>query len=307
MNATTNTLQQTAMLFTLTIKQWSGKATDKRAAERITTVSGARQDAAKVSKVLVFSQLIDDYKKAANEARQEFYALTLPWMDDGRRLGSAKSYQKIMTKMAAHQSTCEKIAAKIAAEYPSMIDEGRNQLGTLFNESDYPANVGSKYAFLFRTEPIPSVDDIRVGLGEGERNKIAAQLKAQIEAAGIAAKRDIYQRAAECVSRIAESLPKFNPAEKGAARGTFRDTIITNVADLLDGLDGLNFDNDATIASLGDKMRALTAHTPDELREDEQARAQTAQTAQTAQDILETMAGYCGIPTPPPSHGQNAA
>ncbi len=310
MNATTNTIQNTAMLFTLNIKQWSGKASDKGAARQLASDKSAVSDCVKVSKQLVFSQLTDDIKKLANEARQEFYALTLPWMDDGRRLLSAKNYNKAMVKMASYQAAFEKLAAQVESQYPVMIDEARKQLGDLFLESDYPKDITKKYAFAPHVEPIPSVDDIRVGLGEGERAKIAAELKAQIEAAGRMAKQDIYERAADCVKRIAEALPKFNPDEKGAARGTFRDSLIGNVADLLDGLDGLNFDNDANITSLGDRLRGLTVYQPEELREDESKRVQTAK---TASEILETMAGYCGamtpaqVPAPTILHGQSAA
>jgi len=311
MNATTNTIQNTAMLFTLNIKQWSGKASDKGAARQLASDKSAVSDCVKVSKQLVFSQLTDDIKKLANEARQEFYALTLPWMDDGRRLLSAKNYNKAMVKMASYQASFEKLAAQVESQYPVMIDEARKQLGDLFLESDYPKDITKKYAFAPHVEPIPSVDDIRVGLGEGERAKIAAELKAQIEAAGVNAKRDIYERAADCVKRIAEALPKFNPDEKGAARGTFRDSLIGNVADLLDGLDGLNFDNDQSVTELGNRLRELTKHEPEALRENPIIRAETAQ---TARDILETMAGY-GVMTSTPVlpvstpsiHGQSAA
>ena len=311
MNATTNTIQNTAMLFTLNIKQWSGKASDKGAARQLASDKSAVSDCVKVSKQLVFSQLTDDIKKLANEARQEFYALTLPWMDDGRRLLSAKNYSKAMAKMAQYQASFEKLAAQVESQYPVMIDEARKQLGDLFLESDYPKDITKKYAFAPHVEPIPSVDDIRVGLGEGERAKIAAELKAQIEAAGVNAKRDIYERAADCVKRIAEALPKFNPDEKGAARGTFRDSLIGNVADLLDGLDGLNFDNDQSVTELGNRLRELTKHEPEALSENPIIRAETAQ---TARDILETMAGY-GVMTSTPVlpvstpsiHGQSAA
>lgn len=308
MNATTNTIQNTAMLFTLNIKQWSGKASDKNAARQLASDKSAVSDSVKVSKQLVFSQLTDDIKKLANEARQEFYALTLPWMDDGRRLLSAKSYNKAMVKIAAYQASFEKLASKIEADYPTMIDEARNQLGGLFNEDDYPKDITQKYAFRAMCEPIPSVDDIRVGLGEGERAKIAAELKAQIEAAGTNAKRDIYERAADCVKRIAEALPKFDPDAKGKERGTFRDSIIGNVAELIEGLDGLNFDNDQSVNELGNKLRELVKHEPEQLRENPLLRAETAQ---TARDILETMAGY-GVMTSAPAitpliHGQSAA
>lgn len=308
MNATTNTIQNTAMLFTLTIKQWSGKASDKGAARQLATDKSAVSDAVKVSKQLVFSQLTDDIKKLANEARQEFYALTLPWMDDGRRLLSAKNYNKAMAKMSQYQASFEKLAAQVESQYPVMIDEARKQLGDLFLESDYPKDITKKYAFAPHVEPIPSVDDIRVGLGEGERAKIAAELKAQIEAAGVNAKRDIYERAADCVKRIAEALPKFDPDAKGKERGTFRDSIIGNVAELIEGLDGLNFDNDQNVTELGNKLRELTKHEPEALRENPIIRAETAQ---TARDILETMAGY-GVMTSataitPLIHGQSAA
>jgi len=310
MNATTNTIQNTAMLFTLTIKQWSGKASDKGAARQLATDKSAVSDAVKVSKQLVFSQLTDDIKKLANEARQEFYALTLPWMDDGRRLLSAKNYNKAMAKMAQYQAQFEKLAAQVEAQYPVMIDEARKQLGDLFLESDYPKDITKKYAFAPNVEPIPSVDDIRVGLGEGERAKIAAELKAQIEAAGTNAKRDIYERAADCVKRIAEALPKFDPDAKGKERGTFRDSIIGNVAELIEGLDGLNFDNDQSVTELGNKLRELTKHEPEQLRENPILRAETAQ---TARDIMETMAGYGmmtstpTLPVTPLVHGQQSA
>lgn len=309
MNATTNTIQQTAMLFTLNIKQWSAKASDKGAARQLATDKSAVSDAVKVSKQLVFSQLTDDIKKLANEARQEFYALTLPWMDDGRRLLSAKNYNKAMAKMAQYQASFEKLAAQVESQYPVMIDEARKQLGDLFLESDYPKDITKKYAFAPHVEPIPSVDDIRVGLGEGERAKIAAELKAQIEAAGVNAKRDIYERAADCVKRIAEALPKFDPDAKGKERGTFRDSIIGNVAELIEGLDGLNFDNDQSVTELGNKLRELTKHEPEALRENPILRAETAQ---TAREILETMAGYGVMTSAAPAitplvHGQSAA
>lgn len=296
MNDTTKTIQETAMLFSLTIKQWSGKATDKAAGRELAASKGAISDSASVRKTLVFADMIDDAKKLGAEARQRFYALTLPWVDDGRRLGSAKAYQKIMQEMSAFQGKFTALAAKIETAYPTMIDEARAALGDLFNEADYPADVATKYGFEFRCEPIPSVDDIRVGLGEAERNKIKAQLKAQIEAAAVNAKRDIYDRAAVCVSRIADALPKFDPLKSGKERGTFRDSIISNVADLLDGLDGLNYDNDGEIVRLGEKLRALIAHTPEELREDKETRKAVAA---TAADILETMQGYCGVLSTP--------
>jgi hypothetical protein len=307
MNATTNTIQQTAMLFTLSIKQWSGKASDKGAARQLASDKSAVSDCVKVSKQLVFSQLTDDIKKLANEARQEFYALTLPWMDDGRRLLSAKNYNKAMAKMAQYQASFEKLAAQVESQYPIMIDEARKQLGDLFLESDYPKDITKKYAFAPHVEPIPSVDDIRVGLGEGERAKIAAELKAQIEAAGVNAKRDIYERAADCVKRIAEALPKFDPKASGKERGTFRDSLIGNVADLLDGLDGLNFDNDQSVIALGDRLRSLTVYEPEALREDASKRAQVSS---TASEILEMMQGYTGMTaptTPTVFHGQSAA
>jgi hypothetical protein len=295
MNSTENTIQQTAMLMTLSIRQWSGRVTDKSASSNLANDKGAACDAVKVSKRLVFCKLTEDIKKLANDARQEFYALTLPWMDDGRRLLSAKSYAKAMGKMAHYQSRFDKFVAQTEQQYPSMIDEARRNLGDLFRESDYPACISLKYLFLPRVEPIPSVDDIRIGLGDGERAKIAANMRAQIDAAARMAKKDIYERTAECVGRIAESLAKFDPDAKGAARGTFRDSLIGNVADLLDGLDGLNFDDDQNIKSLGDRLRALTIYQPQELREDENKRRQTAQ---TAIEIMETMAGYCGVYAP---------
>ena len=310
MNATTNTIQQTAMLFTLSIKQWSAKASDKTASRNVASDNNASPDMVRLNKTLAAHQYLDELKKIAGEARTRFYELSLPWMNDPRRIGSTKNYNKLMVEMGDFQTSYMKIVSLLEGIYPVLKDEAPTLLGALYKASDYPDSITDKYGFEFHCEPIPNVDDIRVGLGEGERAKIAAELKAQIEAAGVNAKRDIYERAADCVKRIAEALPKFDPDAKGKERGTFRDSIIGNVAELIEGLDGLNFDNDQNVTELGNKLRELTKHEPEALRENPIIRAETAQ---TARDILETMAGY-GVMTSAPTlpvttsiHGQSAA
>ncbi len=307
MNATTNTIQQTAMLFTLTIKQWSAKASDKGASRDVASDKNANPEMVRLNKTLAAHQYIDELKRIAGEARTRFYELTLPWMNDPRRIGSTKSYNKLMVEMGNYQTDFMKIVSLLEGVYPDIKAQAPTLLGALYKASDYPDSITDKYAFEFHCEPIPNVDDIRVGLGEGERAKIAAELKAQIEAAGVNAKRGIYERAADCVRRIAEALPKFDPDAKGKERGTFRDSIIGNVAELIEGLDGLNFDNDQNVTELGNRLRELTKHEPEELRENPIIRAETAQ---TARDILETMAGYTGFTAPAatmPVHGHSAA
>jgi hypothetical protein len=291
MNNTTKTIQETAMLVSLTVRKWSGRVSDKAAAKDIATANGAQGDVVKVTKSLVFDQVLDHVTKLEGEARRELYSLTLPWQDDGRRLLSAKAYMKLTQKMAVHKAKFDKLADDVAGKYEIMKDEARVRLAGLFNENDYPESIRGSYSFEVRIEPVANVDDIRVGLGEGERQKIADQLKSQIEASQVMAKRDIYMRAQKAVSHMAEKLAGFDPSKDGKDRGTFRDSIVTNVEELVGVLDDLNFDDDGSISALGDQLKKLTSAPAEELRTDAVKRAEASK---TADEIMDIMKGYCG-------------
>ena len=287
-------LQDKAMLATLTIKKWSGKGRDVVARDNLCLQEGAENKAVGVSKKLVFGKLFDELRELDTKARARFYALTLPWQDEGSRILAAKIYQATLLEFATFQDEFLCMADKVIAAMAAEKLEAQRRLGGLYKEDDYPADsdIRGRYSFDFSVMPIPSGNDFRVTLGDGEREKLQAEVETRVRAAEYAAKRDIYDRVAECVGRISESLPKFNPDAKGLARGTFRDTLVTNLQEIVRGLDGLNFDDDPRLTALQASITAkLLKHTAEELRESATARKEVAE---SAEDILATMAGYTG-------------
>ena len=285
----TTTLQEKAMLYILSIKQWSGKATDKRASQQIAGQNNADASAIRTNKTLVFSDLTDRARKLGAEVRNQFYQITLPWYDDGRRLGSAAGYMDIMTKIGAYKAQFETLVSRIEAEYPQMKAEAQSHLGGLYKEEDYPDDIASKYSFVFRCEPVPSVSDIRAEISDEQKNQIKAEMKAQLEAAEIAAKKDIYTRAGECVKRIADTLKNYNPDKTGKEKGSFKCTMITNLQDLIGNFGLLNFTNDEALESLKRQLETLTTNSAETLKKCAIARTDTARNAES---ILASMCGY---------------
>jgi len=84
---------------------------------------------------------------------------------------------------------------------------------------------------------------------------------------------------------MVDTLNDYKPAvvEKGKtkkkAESTFRDSLVTNVADLGKLLPSLNVTGDPRIDAIATEMLKLSAVSPDSLRDDDKARAATVNAA----------------------------
>lgn len=296
---TMSEVQKRNMLFSVTIKQWSGRVTDKKETQKVTNDNGARPDAVKVNKKLVFSNTMKALTHCASEARVYFYEHTAAWSDDGRRICSATNFLEITNKLNEYKDEFFKLVSVLKTEYPDLVEQAKNDLGTLFNQDDYPDSIEQNFSFDVRVEPIPNVDDIRISVSEEERERIKETLTKQIEASMQNAKHDVINRVLDVVKRITDTLPKYNPAATSLKdKGVFRDTIVTNVDELSKSLDGLNIDDDPTIADIKSKLSDITmngAVTGKMIRDNGDIRKDVTEKAQKLQSILSSMVGFAAV------------
>jgi hypothetical protein len=289
-------INETAMLMTLNISQWRAKKTDKRVTKEVAAKHQSDVAMGSYRKSLVAHGALAKLNQLASDARADHNRLTLPWDDGGlgRRILKSSAYFDYAKLMRRHEiAFWAEYRANVKPNYPDMIDDARIKLNGLFDSADYPTvdKLDRKFAFTITPAPVPDSPDFRVDLGDEETARIRGEIEGSVNGLLQTAMRDIWKRLAEVVSKMAERLRACATKEEGEGDGkTFRDSLVTNIIEVLDLVPVLNVTDDAKVNKFAARIRQeLTVHTPEVLRSDEGIRKDTAK---RAEEILSKMAGY---------------
>jgi hypothetical protein len=280
-------LTETAMLVRLSVSQWTARRYDKKVSEKAAKDFKAEKDSGRYNKLLVAEAAIKTIQVIVNEARAYHYTNTLPWGDDDSRLLTAANYMKYTRKMSGFQSRFEKEVLAFNAAYPTLIEESKQRLGKMFKESDYPQakDILSRFGWSIDINPLPDARDFRVSLGEGQVESIREEIERRTFKAQGVAMTDCWERLYGVVKHMATKLNEKDPI--------FRDTLITNIADLVELLPALNFADDSNLERMRKEVEAtLCSYSPNTLREDDAVKAEAAK---AAEEVMKKMAGYMGV------------
>jgi hypothetical protein len=218
--------------------------------------------------------------------------MSLPWTDDGIRILPSRVYLEWAEKMRDFRSQYEKAVDDFLAKYDDYVAEARRRLNGMFNAADYPPQdvVRKRFKFKLDFTPLPSGADFRVDVPAAELAELRANVDQAVAEARATATRDVWKRLIEPVAAMAERLRD--------PENVFRDTLVTNMREILRLAPALNLGEDPQLDALCNRMRnELACHSPDRLRHNLTVRNQTAQ---AAADILKQMNDYLGEPSPAP-------
>lgn len=279
-------LSKKAMLARLQVKKWSGSKYDRKVSAEVAANHNATAGAGRYRKNLLGKEKnpLKEVSAACDEARAVHYANTLPWGQDGSRILPKENYFTYVDEMRKLRGKFDKAVRGFLAVYPRLRDQAQSCLGTMWDAREYPtvAQLELKFSFDIAFLPFPDEKDFRVDLGEDEVEEIRASIAKSNSGAVELAMRDAYTRLHEGVSRMAERL--------GTPDGIFRDTLVSNLVELCDVLPKLNVTDDPRLTQMCNEVRAkLTAHSPETLRENKDAREKTAM---DAAGILKMMGNF---------------
>ena len=280
------------MLICLTVSKWSARKLDRSASAEVTAAHGAESDAGWFNKKLIPKEGIKDVESAATALRSHHYEQTLPWTDIGYRILPAANflhYTETHNRLKAEFEACVR---EFVARYADFVAEGRNRLGSLFSEMDYPAAgiIARKFDVALSVLPLPKADDFRVDLGDDIRDRLAAEIEDRTRLAIEAANADIWQRLYTAVTHLRDRLAKYSVDEAGKVSHPFRDSAINNLRELVTLLPRLNMTQDQELDAMGARLAAsLCAQEPETLRVNEGRREAVTKEADA---ILAAMAGY---------------
>jgi len=287
-------INESAMLVSLNISQWRGYKSDKKISDEVARTHSSDPTMGKYRKSLLAREALASLQKIAGAARDDHYTLTLPWSDVGKRILSSPMYFKYNQTMKAHQTAFwNEFRNVFQPNYAQYVEDARRLLNGLFKPEEYPSpsKIESKFAFCMSVDPIPDAVDFRVDLGDAETARIKSQIESNVQSTIEFAVKDIWTRLASVVGKMSERLHAYTDAtEDTPVQSAFRDSLVSNIIDLLDIVPLLNITEDPAIDQFCKRIRReLTAHSPEELRDSAIVREDTAR---RADEILSKMSGY---------------
>jgi polyhydroxyalkanoate synthesis regulator phasin len=278
-----------AMLTTYKASVYTGRKLDKRASQEVEYRNNATPQMANVHKKLLGNceELTAIQKHVANTRNAHSFA-TLAWEDNGARLITTAAYFEYTKMMSGAEQVFWKLVDDLVAVYDNATQEARQHLGDLFNEADYPnvEELRRKFGWSLTIAPIPQSGDFRLDIQNDAMEELKLQYEQSLEAKINGSMNDVWTRLHEALDSMSTRIDYGDHEQKKI----FRDTLVTNLTDVLDMLDTFNVTNDPKMREMKAQLEdTLSGVTPDALREDGHLRAQTKRDIDEAIKQLPTL------------------
>jgi len=292
-------LTRDAMLVSLRISAWSGRLYDREASDHVAAQHDASSSAGRYNKRLLPKAALAALNATMSETRTEHYAQSLPWDDKGSRLLTVANYDRYTESMDGLRERLVRQRARFIEDFDDYVEQARLDLGKLFHIEDYPSKdqLRDRFSIRYRITPVPDADHFIADLASDDTERVKRDIERHIEEQLHDAVGDLYRRLAEAVERVSERL-----TEDGDGKPlVFRDTMISNIRDLVDVVPRLNIFGDQRLARLCEHVKERIAGVePDSLRPsgafDPVVRAQVKRDADA---LMEQFAGYFTTPSEP--------
>ena len=274
----TNILSQKAMLAHLNVSMWTARRYDQKVSAETNKRHDANDDAGRYNKLLIAKDHMKELNRIASAARARHYELTLPWLDEGGRILPTAGYFNYSKTVREFQDAFNKEADAFAKSYPTMIEEAKTRLKKMFNEGDYPdaEYIRERFDFDMQLMPCPDASDFRVDLADEHREDIRAEIEERMKGALENAMQIPVERIIGVVGHMVDRLNAYKPAKAGSGdrtEGLFRDSLVTNIRDLVELLPSFNLTANKALTDLTKRMqKSLIQHDGAELRQDKDVR-----------------------------------
>ena len=276
------TLSSSAMLVTVNISKWQGRAHDKQASAEIAASNNAERGAANVHKKLLpnsdaFKAIIDH----ASLMHRMHTRMTMPWADKGARLLPTAQYMKYHGELTMLQTEFYARVDTFIDDYNLSIAEAQVHLGDMYDPNDYPSvdELRQKFKCAIAYSPLPESGDFRVDLPKEAIAELQTSYVNYYEEKTKQAINDIWERLYKVLKNMSERLDYQSKEDKKK----FNDTLVSNVTDMVELLRVSNVANSTRMTAMADQLEeALMGVTPDALREDDYFRAETKQAVDKA-------------------------
>ena len=207
------------------------------------------------------------------------YAQTLPWDDQGARILPSENFFNYASEMAKFRAEFDGLVGEFISSYPTLVDEAKGRLNTLFSEADYPpqALIQRKFKFAYNFMGISDVEDFRIAISEEEADRIKLEIQATIDGRSANAQDEMMNRLRTATLNMADALEVPDKV--------FRDSLVGNIEELIELTPLLNFNKNQKIEDAVNMMKPLCVD-PNQLRKDAAYRKEIAEKARKISKLI---------------------
>jgi len=237
-------ISASAVLVELNISVWPANKVDREMTETVNTNASAVRDASQTRKNLFAgTSLRKDIEKLAARIRLYHNQNTLPWADKGQRLLPTKLFMEYKQTMNNYEVQFSQLCSNFFVEYPRLVAEAQQHLGTMYRAEDYPdlEDVRMKFGFRKAFDPIPESGDFRLDVSAQDLEEVKAGYEAKFDERLAEAMRTPWERLHTVLTAMSEKLKD----EEGVdSKKRYHDSLVTNAQELVGLLDKMNITND---------------------------------------------------------------
>ena len=250
---TGSALENKAMIVRLRCSTWAASITAKDLGAELAERHHAKPGTASVYKQLLSKQALKPVIRAINNARWFHRELTLPWNDDGDRLLPVKAhglYTEALDKAIEAVNTTK---AEFLAQYEELIEQARNDLGEMFDESDYPSldKVKARFGVSYDIWPVPAASHFVADIGTEEADRIKRDIERRNQAKIDSAMVSMYERLQKAMSRLIERLGYDDDGKPKAIHAT----AVDHLRDIADTIPSLNLTDDMRLTEMAVEIK----------------------------------------------------
>jgi hypothetical protein len=274
---------------------------DQKASQDVSDKNGSDRKMGRYAKALIDPRYLKKIRAINNKVRDIHISLTLPWMDDGSRILSHAAYLKYCETMRTLKTELAEAVREFItpdpatgeSTYDESVADAKVRLNGLWVASEYPppAEIENRFRVDTSITGLPTGKDFRVALGAGETAKVRAQIEKETLDQVQVGMKTVYSRLKAVIEKAATRLREYVPAtETDKEQNGFRDSLIENIAELVELVPILNVTNDPALNQFAERARAeITAYTADALKDSDKLRNKVAA---AADDIISQMSAY---------------
>lgn len=225
--------------------------------------------------------------KALTTIRGEVVAfwknLSVPWPEPGIRLMRQDHVDDFNRRMQIFTRQLDERVAELNDHFDELKDSARDRLGSLFNESDYPATLCGAFAITWdfpAVEPPSYLRRLNPELYEQECDRVRSRFA---EAARLA-EEAFFAELNDLISHLCERL---SGSQDGKPK-VFRDSAVTNLTDFFTRFRRLNVGSSEELERLVDQAQnTLRGVRPGSLRTSDGLRQHVASQLSGVQSVLD--------------------
>ena len=220
-----------------------------------------------------------------NRATSYFKDHSLPYPERGIRLIRRSDVEKFEQEMTRLSTKLEEAVSEVQKAYEYLRNKAKEDLGTLFSESDYPVSLEGSWSISWdfpSCDPPEYLKKISPKLYEREQQRVLEKFQSAVGMAEEAFTEELQS----LVAKLRERLT----GETNGKPAIFRDSAVTNLAEFFERFKKLNIGSnqelDALVAQAEGLMNGVV---PKDLRKDGEARKDLAEQLEGLSGLIEPM------------------